>query len=203
MYNLEEFCNIIARLRKEKGWTQTVLAKKLGISAQSISKWECGIGYPDVTLFPVIAELFSVPIGVIFGEKSKENKMMKEYEYSKEFKDCKQITVYFGNICKVEFIENTNGVFRIEAEGDPVFIKYFDAEQADDQLTVQIKNPSGSVISWKQYDREGYTGENLVRIYVGNKDVGYNNVNYLDLQATARDNEQTGNYEIVCDRLNA
>lgn len=203
MYNLEEFCNVIARLRKEKGWTQTVLAKKLGISAQSISKWECGIGYPDVTLFPVIAELFSVPIGVIFGEKSKENKMMKEYEYSKKFKDCKQITVYFGNICKVEFIENTNGVFRIEAEGDPVFIKYFDAEQADDQLTVQIKNPSGSVISWKPYDREGYTGENLVRIYVGNKDVGYNNVNYLDLQATARDNEQTGNYEIVCDRLNA
>lgn len=56
MYRLNEFCNIIAFLRKEKSMTQTALAEKLGISPQSVSKWECGIGYPDVTLFPVIAE---------------------------------------------------------------------------------------------------------------------------------------------------
>ena len=42
MYKLNEFCNIITKLRKEKGLTQTALAEKLGISAQSISKWECG-----------------------------------------------------------------------------------------------------------------------------------------------------------------
>jgi len=201
MYNLKEFCNVIAGLRKERGWTQTALAEKLGISAQSISKWECGIGYPDVTMFPVIAEIFSVPIGVIFGEKSKEDKIMKKYEYRKEITYCKQITVYLGNICRVEYVENKNGVFRIEAKGDPVFIKYFDVEQTGDQLTVQIKNPSGSVIRWEPYDREGYNDENLVRIYVGSKDVDYNNVNYLDLQATTRENEQTGNYEIICDRL--
>ena len=70
MYRLDQFCNIIFNLRKEKGWTQTALADKLGIAPQSISKWECGIGYPDVTLFPVIAELFSVPIGVLFGENA-------------------------------------------------------------------------------------------------------------------------------------
>ncbi|MFR1518874.1 MAG: helix-turn-helix domain-containing protein [Clostridia bacterium] len=56
VYRLNEFCNIIAFLRKEKSMTQTALAEKLGISPQSVSKWECGIGYPDVTLFPVIAE---------------------------------------------------------------------------------------------------------------------------------------------------
>lgn len=42
MYNLNQFCNIIASLRKKKGWTQTVFAGKLGISPQSISKWERG-----------------------------------------------------------------------------------------------------------------------------------------------------------------
>lgn len=42
MYNLNQFCNIIASLRKKKGWTQTVFAEKLGISPQSISKWERG-----------------------------------------------------------------------------------------------------------------------------------------------------------------
>ncbi len=68
MYQLNQFCNIISTLRKERGWTQTALAEKLGIAPQSISKWECGVGYPDVTLFPVIAELFDVPIGVLFGQ---------------------------------------------------------------------------------------------------------------------------------------
>ena len=43
MYNLNQFCNIIASLRKKKGWTQTVFAEKLGISPQSISKWERGV----------------------------------------------------------------------------------------------------------------------------------------------------------------
>ncbi len=43
MYNVNNFCNIIANLRKERGWTQNMLAEKLDISPQSISKWECGV----------------------------------------------------------------------------------------------------------------------------------------------------------------
>lgn len=69
MYGLDNFCNTLLRLRKERGWTQTELAERIGIAPQSVSKWECAIGYPDVTLFPVIAEVFSVPIGVLFGEE--------------------------------------------------------------------------------------------------------------------------------------
>ncbi len=68
MYKLENFCTTLFRLRKERGWTQTELAARIGIAPQSVSKWECAIGYPDVTLFPVIAQLFSVPIGVLFGD---------------------------------------------------------------------------------------------------------------------------------------
>lgn len=43
MYDLNAFCNIIASLRKAKGWTQSCLAEKLGVSPQSVSKWECGV----------------------------------------------------------------------------------------------------------------------------------------------------------------
>ena len=32
MYHLNKFCNIIFELRKEHGWTQTMLAEKLGIA---------------------------------------------------------------------------------------------------------------------------------------------------------------------------
>ena len=45
----------IKKYRKERELTQDALASALGVSPQSISKWECGDGYPDITLLPSIA----------------------------------------------------------------------------------------------------------------------------------------------------
>ena len=56
----------IKQLRSEAGLTQRALAYKLKISAQAVSKWEIGISYPDVTLLPQIAKLFSVSIDELF-----------------------------------------------------------------------------------------------------------------------------------------
>ena len=64
MYHLKRFCNILAGLRREKGWTQTVLAEKLNVSPQAVSRWESGIGYPDVTMFP------SIPSTSLIGRRS-------------------------------------------------------------------------------------------------------------------------------------
>ena len=197
MYSLKNFCNIVASLRKKNGMTQTELADRIGIAHQSVSKWECGIGYPDVTLFPVIAEILSVPIGVLFGEtQSEENTVNRPTEAYREFAACKNITVYLGSKCRVVFIEDDSGISRIEAKGDPVFIRYLDAETDGDTLTVQIKNPCGSSIKWEEYDREGYDGENLVRIHTGGK-CNIATVNYLDLTAYSGDNAD-GHYEVLC-----
>ena len=45
----------LRKYRKERGLTQEQLAKTLAVSAQSVSKWECGDGYPDIELLPNIA----------------------------------------------------------------------------------------------------------------------------------------------------
>lgn len=45
MYCINEFCNILTLLRKEKGWSQAVLAEKLDISQQSVSKWKTGVSH--------------------------------------------------------------------------------------------------------------------------------------------------------------
>jgi len=71
MSNMENFKNIIAEERKRSGMTQEALATRLGITPQAVSKWENGVGYPDVTLFPLIAEVLNVPIQRLFGEKEK------------------------------------------------------------------------------------------------------------------------------------
>ena len=197
MYNLKNFCNIIASLRKKNGMTQTELADRIGIAHQSVSKWECGIGYPDVTLFPVLAEVLSVPIGILFGEEQEEESIMNSpTEAYEEFAaPSKHITVYLGNKCRVVFIENGSGISRIEAKGDPVFIRYLDTEQDGDKLVVQIKNPCGSSIKWEEYDRESYDGENLVRIHTGEVDIC--TINYLDLTAISQDSAD-GSFEVIC-----
>lgn len=53
-------------MRNKAGLTQEQLATKLGVSAQSVSKWENEISMPDITLLPGIAEMFGVSIDELF-----------------------------------------------------------------------------------------------------------------------------------------
>lgn len=53
---------MIAALRKAKGWTQVDLAEKLNISDKTVSKWESEAGYPEITMFPRLADFFGVSI---------------------------------------------------------------------------------------------------------------------------------------------
>ena len=56
----------IRTLRFKAGLTQEQLAEKLGIGAQSVSKWENAATMPDITLLPILAETFGVSIDDLF-----------------------------------------------------------------------------------------------------------------------------------------
>ena len=60
----------IAVRRKALGMTQQMLAEKLNISFQAISKWEKGTSYPDVTLLPVLAAVLNISIDSLLGYPS-------------------------------------------------------------------------------------------------------------------------------------
>lgn len=221
MFHMQEFCNIVSALRQAKGWSQTALAERLCISPQSVSKWECGVGYPDVTLFPLLAEVLEVPIGVLFGEEreadgsgrtlssaatKKEDGPMETMTqacvWQREFPPARFIRILLGNTCRVIAGEAKKGEerIRIEAVGDPVFLRYFAVEtEQDGTLTVRVKNPSGSDTYWQAYDRKGYEGENLVRINYPSSEpeTDVETVNYLDLAAIGGQNRE-GAYEVVC-----
>ncbi|MBQ1989136.1 MAG: helix-turn-helix domain-containing protein [Clostridia bacterium] len=53
---------IIAELRKKKGLTQLQLAEKLNVSDKAVSRWENGLGYPEITQLPVLASVFGVAV---------------------------------------------------------------------------------------------------------------------------------------------
>ena len=50
----------ITALRKASGMTQRDLAERLGVSDKSVSRWERDEGASDLSLIPVLAEIFGV-----------------------------------------------------------------------------------------------------------------------------------------------
>lgn len=59
----------IADLRKQNRVTQQELADSIGVSFQTISKWETGINMPDITILPLLAEYFKVSTDQLLGLK--------------------------------------------------------------------------------------------------------------------------------------
>lgn len=51
---------LIAALRRANGMTQRELAERLNVSDKTISRWERDEGVPDISLIPVIAEIFHI-----------------------------------------------------------------------------------------------------------------------------------------------
>lgn len=68
MYDLSGLGARIRQLRMQKGLTQENFARELGISAQAVSKWETGVGCPDIGTLPLIANVLETSIDSLFGE---------------------------------------------------------------------------------------------------------------------------------------
>lgn len=69
----------IKRLRRERDLTQEELATHIGISFQSVSKWERGDGYPDITMLPSLANYFGISVDQLLGV----DELAKMEQYSK------------------------------------------------------------------------------------------------------------------------
>lgn len=66
----------IAKLRKEKGWTQIELADKLQVSDKAVSKWESNKGDPSIEFLPAIAELFEVTLDYLMTGKEQQERIV-------------------------------------------------------------------------------------------------------------------------------
>ena len=70
MFQVEQIGQVIAARRRELNMTQEQLATLLHISPQAVSKWESGVGLPDLTLLPRISKALSLtPNDLMGGER--------------------------------------------------------------------------------------------------------------------------------------
>ena len=68
----------IKELRRSKGFSQSDVAEKLGVTSQAVSKWETDSSLPEMTMLPDIASLFGVQIDDLF-EYSRNLKMRRDF----------------------------------------------------------------------------------------------------------------------------
>lgn len=93
--------NVIKVLRIEHKLTQKQLADKLGISDKTVSKWERGLGAPELSLIGELSDLLGVNIGnLLSGDLSRNDFFGGNMKNSKFYicPDCKNITVSTGNV---------------------------------------------------------------------------------------------------------
>ena len=79
----------IRSLRQSTGMTQAVLADQLGVTDKAVSKWERDASYPDVSLFPHLADLLGVTIDdLLRGDIDEENpsRLIQIFELSHDIR---------------------------------------------------------------------------------------------------------------------
>ena len=81
--------NKIKQLRLKASLTQEQLAARLGVSAQSISKWETAVTMPDISLLPLLSSELGVTIDEIFDltADQKLQRIERRLDIEEEFSD--------------------------------------------------------------------------------------------------------------------
>lgn len=96
--NYDKIGNFIATKRKEKDLTQKDLADKLGVTDKAVSKWERGLGCPDVSILELLSKALDVSILEILKGRIIEDEIIKVTEMNDYVKE----TVDYSNYTNKE-----------------------------------------------------------------------------------------------------
>ena len=75
----KKFGQFIQTLRREQDMTQTQLGEKLGVTDKAVSRWERGVGFPDISLLEPLAQTLEVSVvELIRSERMEEKELPAE-----------------------------------------------------------------------------------------------------------------------------
>ncbi len=128
---------VIKDLREKNKMTQLQLSQKLGVSDKTISKWETGKGYPDITLLEPIAEAFRISVTELISGNTVHNANVSANMLRSKFYVCP----ICGNVIHSmgEAAINCHGIQLTPLEAEPtdechmIFI-----ERVEDEYFVRI-----------------------------------------------------------------
>jgi len=189
--NIVKFGAYISKLRKEHDMPQSQLAEKLNVTRQAVSRWECGEGFPDISILCEIANVFSVSIdmlvnaGEVSGNEaailtsvSKNQEIAKElFEDKTVIEDVINIAPYLKVSTLSEIAEqlskhniNISKIIELsEFMSDESIVKLFqnsDLETLDDDLLEKLIPFLGTESIYAVFERvlKGENSEKLIKV---------------------------------------
>ena len=129
----------IRDMRLKKGMTQVELAEKLNVSEKTVSKWETGKGYPDITLLEPIARVF----GISLTELLSGNTILNENVSANMMRSWLYVCPICGNIIHSmgEAVIHCHGVQLTPAEEEQPDEKHqICVEQVEDEYYIRIEH---------------------------------------------------------------
>ena len=100
--------SVIIANRRKHGITQDELAEYIGVSKASVSKWETGTTYPDITLLPRLAAFFDISIDELMDykpqmEREEIRKLYRQLSHDFSEKPLEEVLVHCRELSKKYF----------------------------------------------------------------------------------------------------
>lgn len=122
---------MIKELREKKKMTQAMLGEQLGVTDKTISKWETGKGYPDISLLEPLAKAFQISLTELVVGNTVSNANVSANMLRTKFYICP----ICGNVIHAvgEAVIQCHGITLAPAE----------AENTDEEHTVSVERIEG------------------------------------------------------------
>ena len=131
---------MIRELREKQKLTQAELAEKLFVSDKTVSKWESGKGYPDITLLEPIAKVFGVSVAELLSGRAVSNVNVCANMLRSKFYVCPVC----GNVIHSmgEAAISCHGVMLTPAQAESADERHMvSIESVEDEYYVRIEHP--------------------------------------------------------------
>ena len=128
---------VIKELREKDKMTQFQLAEKLGVSDKTVSKWETGKGYPDITLLEPIAKVFRISVTELISGSTIHNANVSANMMRSKFYVCPVC----GNVIHTmgEAAIHCHGILLTPLEAEPTDERHkIFIERVEDEYYVRI-----------------------------------------------------------------
>lgn len=105
----------LAALRKSKGYTQVEVAELLGVTNKTVSKWERGDGLPEISMLPVLAEVYEITADELLAGKRLEKETVEKKELGRQWRYCYEQAEYrLTNLCLIAAAVFLGGFFLVK-----------------------------------------------------------------------------------------
>ncbi len=155
----------IKRLRREKELTQETLAEFLGVTFQSVSKWERGESYPDITLLPSIAAFFNVSCDELLGSKAaeRESEIQKYLDLYSDLRT-KDTPYVFGQLSQA--IKEFPGEYRLLVSYlDALLMTKSNEDDDSEKILDEVEKIYGNILAYCTDDAIRMTAKRRVCMY--------------------------------------